>query len=144
MYQTCIEMSIHGILQTVAFLLLLPIGVAIAVLRHHIGPGWLKYHVFFQLLATLVVFTASGLQFYKWYQRRKESRAAPKRTISPKLLTHIVLGSTVTVLLILQVFWAYLGRRYFEWMTWYYVHVALASIIILGGLTNLWIGWSFS
>lgn len=138
----------HGILQTIAFLVVLPIGALIAILRRQIGEGWLKYHVAFQLTGVAIVFIAGGIQLYKWHLQRKnapkDAEAPPtKRKLSPKILIHIILGSLVSLVLIVQLFWAFLGRRYFEWMTWYYVHVALSSFIIAGGVTNLWIGWSF-
>lgn len=125
--------SIHGTLQQLAFFVLFPIGAVIAIARHHIGDGWLKYHVFFQLFATITVLMAVALQFVK---RRKRD------TKDPKMLSHIALGSAVTLLLILQVMWAFFGRHLTDWMTWYRIHIALATIIFVGGVTNILIAKS--
>lgn len=138
--------AIHGAMQAIAFLVLFPIGGLIALLRRNIGPGWVKYHVFFQLLATFTVFAAGGVQLYKWYLRsleRKDEATKTTRKLSKKLLTHIILGSVVSVLLLIQIIWAYFGRRFVEWTIWYNIHIALASLILSGGIANLWLGWSF-
>lgn len=140
---------LHGNLQRLAFLVLFPIGGAIAMFRHKIGPGWLRYHVFFQVTATLVVFFAAGIQVYKWSQKKKieyteggEEGAEPvKRAIPPMLMAHIVLGSMVGILLIIQLLWAFFARRYIAWHVWYYIHVTLAVFILAGGLGNLFIGY---
>lgn len=132
--------AVHGSMQAIAFLLLFPIGGLVAVMRRHIGPGWYKYHVIFQLLATFTVFAAVGVQLYKWHLRRG-TNVATKKTPSTKMITHVLLGSAVSILLIIQLLWAFFGRRWVEWMTWYNVHVALAAVILAGGISNLWLGW---
>lgn len=135
--------ELHGWMQRIAFLVLFPIGGAIALFRHKIGDGWLKYHVFFQLLATCVVYAAIGVQLYKWHLRKQQqSPKEQKKPIkfSPLLLTHVILGSIVSGVILLQIIWAYVGRRYVFWTTWYYVHVALACVIVVGGITNLYLG----
>lgn len=123
-----------------AFLVLFPIGGTIALLRHKIGPGWLKYHIFFQLLATFVVFAAAAIQVLKWKQK-KNIEVKETKTLSPRLLTHVVIGSMVGILLILQLIWAFVARRYVPWNVWYYTHITMATLILTGGLANLYIGW---
>lgn len=139
--------SLHGNLQRLAFLILFPIGGAIALLRHKIGPGWLKYHVVFQITATLIVFIAAAIQIVKWKRNKKievKEEHVQKRTLSPILLTHIVVGSMVGLLLIIQIVWAYFARRFVPWDIWYRIHVALAVLIVGGGISNLVIGSSIS
>ncbi len=131
-------MGLHGNLQRIAFLVLFPIGGAIALMRHKIGDGWLKYHVFFQLTATLVVFTAIGVQLVKWKRKRKEN--TPKQPMSPILMTHIVIGSIVSFLLVSQILWAYIGRKIAPWDVWYYTHMTMAVLIVGGGIANLVVG----
>lgn len=123
--------KIHGILQMVAFLILFPIGGIIAIFRNQIGGQWLKYHIFFQILASILVFTAVGIQLYN-----RKNHMQNHSHISPKFY-HVLIGITIVLLLIFQIFWAFLGRRVVSWTIWYYIHVTLAALIIIGGITNI-------
>jgi hypothetical protein len=123
--------QIHGMLQGIVFLILYPLGALIALLRNQIGPSWRPYHVGIQLTASILFFIAISIVAYASYGKpKKESNI---RTI------HRWNGRLIALLIITQLFWAYQGRNYVEWMTWYYVHMSLSASIILLGWTNIYL-----
>ena len=124
--------QIHGIIQLVVFLILFPIGAIVALLRYKIGPGWRRIHVSIQLTGVALYLTAVSIAFIA---NQKRKITMQERPFIKQL--HIWLGRTVGSLILLQVIWAFFGRGWVMWDTWYVVHMILSSLIILGGITNI-------
>lgn len=123
--------QIHGLLQSLVFLILYPLGALIALLRNYIGPSWKIYHVSIQLTASFLFFIAIGIIAYTTYEKpKKESKI---RTI------HRWNGRLIATLIVFQLFWAYQGRNYVEWTAWYWIHMSLSASIILLGWTNIYL-----
>jgi hypothetical protein len=76
------------------------------------------------------VFAAIAIQIMK--RKNKDTSALP--------LTHIIIGSIVCLLLIVQIFWAYTARQFVSWNVWYYTHITMAVLIVGGGIANIIIG----
>jgi len=57
---------------------------------------------------------------------------------------HKIVGPIVVSLIILQLLWAFLGKRVVPWQWWYLTHVTLAVLIVCLGWTNLWLGYQMS
>ena len=122
--------QIHGIFQVVAFLILFPLGAAIAYFRNSIGPIWRPLHIGIQLLAVTVVFIAYGIVKYA-NSKKKPHESKPINKL------HKGLGYTVITLIILQLLWAFFGKLIVPWMAWYYIHMTLSGLIIISGITNI-------
>lgn len=124
--------QIHGLLQSIVFFILYPLGALIAVFRNQIGPSWRPYHVGIQLTASVLFFIAISIVAYASYGKPKE-KSSQIRTL------HRWNGRLIALLIVTQLFWAYQGRNYVEWMTWYYVHMSLSASILLLGWTNIYL-----
>jgi cytochrome b561 len=122
--------QIHGIFQVIAFLILFPLGAAIAYFRNNIGPIWRPLHIGIQLLAITFVFIAYGIVKYA-NSKKKQTK---EKSINQ---LHKGLGYTVLILIILQLIWAFFGKLIVPWMTWYYIHITLSALIIVSGITNI-------
>jgi len=126
--------QVHGLMQAIVFLILYPLGALTALFRNYIGPKWRPIHIGIQLTATFLFIIAISLALYLGFNRIPSK---DKDTTIQKL--HRALGRTIAGIIALQIFWAYYGRNYVDWMTWYYIHMTLSSLIILGGFTNIYI-----
>lgn len=122
--------QIHGLIQLLVFLILFPTGATIALLRDKIGPSWRRIHVTIQLTAVLLFITAISIAYYLGFNRIPE-----KDTLIQKI--HRTLGRIIAGIIVLQVIWAFFGRSWVMWDTWYAIHMTLSALIILGGLTNI-------
>lgn len=133
--------ELHGLLQMLAFFILFPIGAAIAFFRDRVGPSWKQYHVAFQLTATFVVFLAVSSVLYAKSQDKEKQTHTNTQTQENKIRrAHKILGPIVVSVIVIQLFWAYQGRKLVEWNTWYITHMAFSAFIILGGITNVILG----
>jgi len=126
--------QIHGMMQAIVFMLLYPLGALTALLRNYIGPKWRPIHVGIQLTATFLFIIAISLAIYSGFNRNPSK---DKDTNIQKI--HRALGRILAGIIAFQIFWAYYGRKYVDWMTWYYIHMTLSSLIIIGGFTNIYI-----
>lgn len=124
--------QIHGLIQSLVFLILFPIGAMVALLRDKIGPSWRRIHVSIQLTGVALYLTAVSIAFYANQKRKATMQEKP---LINQL--HIWIGRTVGTLILLQVIWAFFGRSWVMWDTWYVVHMTLSALIILGGITNI-------
>ena len=124
--------NLHGLLQTIAFFVLYPLGALIAYFREHVGSNWKIFHLSIQLLATLLVFIAVIIVI-----SIKKGNKQDKPIINK---VHTKLGPLVVLLIIIQLVWAFLGRKLVDWTTWYYTHITLSGLIIIGGVTNVFLG----
>lgn len=124
--------QIHGLIQLLVFLILFPTGATIALLRDKIGPSWRRIHVTIQLTGVALYLTAVSIAFYANQQRNVSTQDKPFIN-----QLHIWVGRTVGTLILLQVIWAFFGRSWVIWDTWYAIHMTLSALIILGGLTNI-------
>ena len=123
--------QLHGLLRFIAFGILFPIGALIAVFREYIGESWYKWHVGIQLTAVVLVFIALIVVHIP----KKKARVDKKY-----YRLHKIIGPTIVMLIITQVFWAYVGRKIVSWTPWLYIHMALSASIIGLGWFNLYIG----
>lgn len=132
--------KLHGTLQAIAFLLLFPIGVLIALFRERIGPSWRTYHVIFQLTATLTVVVAISSVVYANRQQPKKETSEEENPSALRRI-HKILGPIVASLILVQLLWAFFGRKLMmDWNRWYQIHITLSGSILLGGITNVLIG----
>jgi hypothetical protein len=127
--------QIHGVIQLLVFLILFPTGAIVALLRDKIGPSWRRIHVGIQLTAVVLYLIAVSIAFYANQQRKVDK---PRPFINH---LHRWVGRTVGTLILLQVIWAFFGRQWVMWDTWYTIHMTLSASIILGGLTNIMIAF---
>jgi hypothetical protein len=123
---------LHGLLQTIAFFVLFPLGALIAYFREHVGSNWKVFHVSIQLLATLLVFSAVIIVI-----SIKKGNKQDKPIINK---VHTKLGPLIVLVIIIQLVWAFLGRKLVDWTTWYNTHMILSGLIITGGITNVILG----
>ena len=128
--------QIHGLIQLLVFLILFPTGATIALLRDKIGPSWRRIHVTIQLTGVALYLTAVSIAFYANQKRNVLTQDKPFIN-----QLHIWVGRTVGTLILLQVIWAFFGRSWVMWDTWYAIHMTLSALIILGGLTNITIAF---
>lgn len=131
---------LHGSLQTLAFLILLPAGMLVAIFRDRIGPSWLPLHMGLQLSGTLCVVAAMAIVT----QSQPNSENDEQPTTSTKRAHHM-LGWTVATLLAMQWLWVLGGRSLIAasimtWTWWYRIHVALATTILTLGFAQVGIG----
>lgn len=129
--------KIHGLLQLLAFLVLFPIGGLIALLRNSIGPKWLIYHIFFQVTAAFCVFVGAALAAYAGKKKRENTK--DKHPFVNTL--HIWIGRIIVTLLFLQLLWAFIARHFVSPAIWYLAHVTMATFIILGGFTQIFLAY---
>ena len=122
--------QIHGLFQVIAFIILFPLGAAIAYFRNRIGPLWRPLHIGIQLLAIAFVFIAYAIVKYA----NSKKKSSEKKSINQ---IHKGLGYTVLVFIVLQLIWAFFGKWIVPWMTWYYIHMTLSALIIISGITNI-------
>lgn len=130
--------QIHGLLQLIAFLVLFPIGGAIALMRNSIGPNWLKYHMFFQLSAAACVFTGAALAAYAGKKKDHDDKDHKEPRVH---VFHIWIGRITVTLVFLQLVWAFFGRYLVSSYMWYLTHVTMAVLIILGGFTQIFLAY---
>jgi hypothetical protein len=123
---------LHGIFMLLAFLVVFPLGALVAVFRHSIGPGWKTVHVALQLFGAGLVFIAAGLM--AWRPNKKESS-------KPVPTFHRALGKTVVVLIVVQLLWAFMGRRLVDWTVWLWIHGLLSAAILITGWTNVYLAY---
>jgi peptidoglycan biosynthesis protein MviN/MurJ (putative lipid II flippase) len=128
--------QIHGLLQFIAFCILYPLGAGIALFRDKIGIHWKTYHVLIQIIATMIVFIAIATIIYASKTQKKEKEE--KKSFLVKL--HTTLGPIVILVIVIQLFWAFFGKHFVSWDTWYTTHMMLSGCIILGGITNVLLG----
>lgn len=126
--------QIHGIIQLLVFLILFPSGAIVALLRDKIGPSWRRIHVTIQLTATFLFIVAISLALYLGYNRVPEKDTKLQKT-------HRTLGRIIAGCILLQIIWAFFGRGWVMWDTWYTIHMILSALIILGGFTNIMIAY---
>jgi predicted permease len=119
---------IHIMLQTLAFFVLFPLGVIIAAFRSVIGQSWLFWHVCFQLLGSVCVVAAVMVI----------SMASKKH--HNHTYTHRLLGKVVVSLIVIELIWAFIGRRIVPWNVWLTIHVVLATLILACGWANIYLG----
>ena len=119
----------HALLQSIAFLLLFPLGALVALFRNKIGYGWKTTHITLQLTASAMVFLAVYLMATR-----------PNKKESVEKQNHRLLGKTIVGLIVFQLVWAFVGRRVVDYGTWLWIHMVLSVGIIAGGWTNLWLG----
>ncbi len=125
--------AVHGILNTLAFIVILPLGAIIALMRNCIGPSWYNYHVFLQLTGMLFVFIASSLVLYKKITNKNN----PKEEENIYKKYHKIIGPIIVTLVFIQLLWATMIKKYVNKPLWYIVHGILALLIIVGGWVNV-------
>jgi cytochrome b561 len=127
--------QIHGLLQSIVFLVLFPLGASIALFRRIIGSRWRVMHVSIQLTAITLFMIAISIAYYMGNIKNKNTKKHDRQI--NKL--HRYMGRFIFVVIVLQLFWAYQGRKIVSWKVWYYIHMLLSSIIIFSGITNIFI-----
>ena len=128
--------AVHGILQCIAFGILFPLGILVALLRNYVGEKWFTFHVGIQLTAVATVFVA--LIIASIATAYKPKQPSPRPTPTP---VHVIVGYVILGLIIFQLVWAMGLRHVIDRPLWYAIHMILASCIIVGGWTNLYLGY---
>ena len=140
---------LHGILQTLAFLILFPIGIIIALCKNYIGPRWFILHILFQSFGIICVFTAVILAVYAESLKSKINHTNRQEDIHvqtpnnkselPQL--HVIFGIVVIILIIKQIIWAVFVRKIINHDLWAKIHLILALLILGFGWTNIYLGY---
>lgn len=116
----------HGVLASLAFVILFPAG-AIAI-RLASFPGVVWFHAIFQMLAYLIYIAAFGLGVYIAMQMEMLNHHHP------------ILGIVVLILVLAQPFFGYLHhllyKKYESRTLWSYVHIWIGRVAITLGIIN--------
>lgn len=134
----------HALLQVIAFLILLPIGVIIAILRNYIGPGWHWWHVTIQFVATIMIFTAIVLVKIaeRMYTQKEDDDKKVTRETNKYIKWHKIVGPIVVSLIILQWIWAYFGIKIVgSFNIWLTIHAIIAFLILPLGWLQVYLGY---
>jgi hypothetical protein len=135
--------QVHGTLQVLAFAVLFPIGILVALFRNYIGVHWFVLHVCIQLAASATAILALVVVMVAVHQRdSNKDKDKTKHVVvkSTKTSLHVIVGYSVFALIVFQVIWAMALRNVIPRYIWYIVHMAIAVGIIVGGWTNLYLG----
>lgn len=129
--------KLHGLMLATSFLLLFPLGAAIAMFRHHLGSWWFIAHIAVQSVATILVLVA-GIIIVVYRYKKSKTQKEDRPSIVKQ--THRMLGTVLITLLVLQWVWAIMLRNKFDWSVWYNVHITLAALIICIGFIQVYLG----
>lgn len=125
--------QIHGGLQALVFFIILPIGALVALFRNWIGESWRPIHVAFQLTGVALFFVAISIAAYMGSKKPKDKETSTYRK------SHKWIGRVLVLVILFQLIWAYQGRNWVEWNTWYIIHMALSMTILGLGWTNIYL-----
>jgi cytochrome b561 len=132
--------TIHKYIMIITFYILLPIGITIAIFRSKIGQNWYTYHK--HTMLTVLLFAFIGI-FISLYAKDSEG----EKNIHPLSTIHGIVGTILVVLLLLNVGWAIIVRRYVKdegsWLTrrmWLNGHRVFGSLIVIILVYNLYLG----
>ena len=131
--------EIHGILQFIAFVILFPLGILVAVFRNWIGSMWFVIHVGLHSAAILTLIAALLCVGLASYNKNKNKEKDKKETRDTPL--HVILGYIVVGLVFFQIVWAVGLREVVPFPTWLLVHGILAISILVTGWINLYLGY---
>lgn len=128
--------TLHGLLQEIAFLVLFPIGIIIALCKLYIGSKWFILHILFQTVGIVCVISAVLIMAYAKYLEKPTNKSSRK-----SIPLHVYIGIAIVILILFQVVWAVLMRDKIDRNIWTRIHIILASIILILGWTNLYLGY---
>ena len=128
--------AVHGVLQALAFGVLFPLGMAVALYRDSIGYNWFRLHVGIQAIAVITMFIAVACVVIE-----KINRDTTYTYIEKTTPTHVVVGGLVVLLVCIQILWALVIRRFVPYSIWYNGHVILALGIVITGWINIYLGY---
>jgi amino acid transporter len=123
---------VHALLQVIAFCVVLPAGVLIAIFRQYIGAIWLPLHIACQLIGSAMVLVAVALM-------RMSHKDHDDDHEDKKFDPHKIVGYTVLALIIVELLWALVARRFVPYVLWLWIHVFLAFAILAGGWLNIYL-----
>ena len=140
--------TIHALLQVIAFLVLFPLGIIIALTKNYIGPSWFILHIIFQSLGVFCVFAAIAFMAYAQYLKNKNKTNTTTKEpnsntpdTNQQLPAHVIIGIIIVCLIILQLIWAVFLRHTINRDIWVLIHIILAVLILSLGWTNLYLGY---
>jgi hypothetical protein len=128
--------AIHGVLQVIAFAVLFPLGVLVAVFREWIGSSWFVAHVALQSAATLTLIAALACAGVAENANKNKHDHNDHNTS-----LHVIVGYCVVGLVAFQIVWAVFLRQVVPRPIWLAVHSVLAIGILGTGWTNLYLGY---
>ena len=129
--------ELHGILQFIAFVVLFPLGILVAVFRNTIGSTWFVIHVTLHSAAILTLIAALVCIGIATYNKNRLESQDTKIQIP----LHVILGYIVVGLVFSQIVWAVGLRHVVPRPTWLFVHGILAISILATGWINLYLGY---
>lgn len=125
--------AVHGILQLIAFGVLFPLGVLVALFREYVGPRWFILHMSLQSAATILMVIAITIAGF--------AGSSEKEHVEIHVPTHIIVGYTLVGLVCAQIIWAVFFRHTVNRPLWYVIHMCFAAAIIGLGWLNVYLGY---
>ena len=123
--------NIHAIVMAFALLVVFPIGLVMS--RFKPIKSWYKYHKLAMLTTAILIF--SGVIYGLYYKDTLEENTTD---IS---VYHSGTGIALLTVLLLQLWWAIVMRRYLKGNKWWLIiHRTFAALITLLVLTQLYLG----
>jgi cytochrome b561 len=133
--------NLHRQIMLFAFYILLPIGISIPLFfRKQIGQNWYAYHKHIMISVSILSFIGIMISLYT-----KDNE--PEKNINSMSTRHGILGILLVILIILNIGWAIIIRRYINdenskltRKNWLYGHRIFATLIVIGLIYNLSLG----
>jgi len=132
--------TIHKYIMIFTFYILLPIGMLIAIFRSKIGEKWYTYHKHIMLSVLVLAFIGICISLYA-----KDLEG--EKNIHDLSTRHGIIGVLLVVLLLLNIGWAIIVRRYVKeegsWLTrsmWLNGHRVFGTLIVITLIYNLYLG----
>jgi hypothetical protein len=132
--------TVHKFLMYFTFCILLPIGILIALFRSRIGNNWYTYHKHIMLSVLIGAFIGILISLY--------AKDLEGEVNTHKLSTrHGIIGVIVVVLLLLNIMWAIVVRRYVKdenskltRTMWLNGHRTFGTLILIFVIYNVYLG----
>jgi len=132
--------TIHKFIMYFTFYFLLPLGIVIAIFRRKIGNNWYTYHKNIMLSVLTLAFIGIMISLYA-----KDNES--EKNIHPLSTRHGIIGVILVALLLLNVGWAIIVRRYVKdedsiltRSMWLNGHRAFGTLIVIFLVYNLYLG----
>ena len=145
--------NIHRYLMIIAFMILLPIGICMPIFKDKVGENWYSYHKHIMFSVLIISFIGICVSLYTKDQEGETNR-------HPHSTRHGLIGILLFILVVCQMAWAIIVRRYVNdsgsglthgvetvenrltRQQWLIGHRILGSLIVIALLYNGYLGYT--